>query len=407
MVYSWTNVALLCLGMVAYGEDAAAYKAGDIVFPKNESVELKTEEDGQETALDADQIQYTVIEQKKNRLKVKLGDGKWAWLEAEDVVLASKAASYFSEQITKEATADLHIRRAYVYKLEDKLEKALADFSAAVKLQPEDVLVWINRGDFYSETKDYDKAIEDFTEAIKIDEDYGYAYIGRGNARLEKKEFEKALKDFGKALEIDPQDTTALLSRGNAYLEQKEYDAAIKEYNEVLEIIPNSAYAYVCRANAQAAKKDFEKALADYTKSLKIDPENSGAFASRGNCYADKKEYDKALKDFTEAIKIDPKSEYAINGEAWLLATCPEPKYRDGKKAVELAQKACELSHFKDLNLVDTLAAAFAEVGKFEEAVKWQEKAIRNPFASDTEISEAKERLELYKMKKPYRDERK
>ena len=90
-------------------------------------------------------------------------------------------------------------------------------------------------------------------------------------------------------------------------------------------------------------------------------------------------------------------------GLAWLLATAPDDKVRDGKRAVELAKTACELTEHKNGGYLDTLAAAYAEAGDFKNAVEWQEKAIKAGDMPIKDMDAAKKRLELFKNKKPYR----
>src|SRR5262249_50929833 len=123
----------------------------------------------------------------------------------------------------------------------------------------------------------------------------------------------------------------------------------------------------------------------------------------RGRAWAEKKEYGRAIKDYDEAIRLDPKDAKAFNRLAWLLATCPVNKWRDGKRAVETARRACELSARKNGNYLDTLAAAYAEAGQFAEAIRWQKKALEDESFATAQGSDARKRLELYKAKKPYR----
>jgi tetratricopeptide (TPR) repeat protein len=114
-------------------------------------------------------------------------------------------------------------------------------------------------------------------------------------------------------------------------------------------------------------------------------------------------EYDKAIADYKQALAINPDSAKVYNALAWLYATCPDKKYRDGKKAVDSASKACHLTEGTAWPCLDTLAAAYAESGDFEKAKQWEAKAIE--MAPDAK--ECRSRMELYKQGKPYREESK
>lgn len=133
--------------------------------------------------------------------------------------------------------------------------------------------------------------------------------------------------------------------------------------------------------------------------------ERTADYFYRGGAYYHKAEYDGAIFYFSKAIEINPKDAKAYNGVAWLLATCPDGKYRDGRKAVENATRACELSQWAVPALLDTLAAAYAEVGEFKQAVKWQSKAIELT-ATENDKAAMQSRLKLYKAGKPYREEK-
>ena len=124
------------------------------------------------------------------------------------------------------------------------------------------------------------------------------------------------------------------------------------------------------------------------------------AHNNRGTTYRLMGQYDRAIADFKKAIEINPLVAEAYNNLAWLLATAKVPDYLNGKKAVELARKACELSEWKDPNYLDTLAAAYARVGDFENAVKWQEKALES--SKSARKPELQRRLDFYRESKPW-----
>jgi tetratricopeptide (TPR) repeat protein len=113
-------------------------------------------------------------------------------------------------------------------------------------------------------------------------------------------------------------------------------------------------------------------------------------------------QYDKALDAYDEAIRRDPKNAAAYNSRAWLRATCTQARYRDGKRAREDAIAACDLTEWKDGGILDTLAAACAESGSFDEAVRIQTAALK--VASDDLKEGIRSRLALYKASQPYRE---
>jgi Flp pilus assembly protein TadD len=92
-----------------------------------------------------------------------------------------------------------------------------------------------------------------------------------------------------------------------------------------------------------------------------------------------------------------------LNNLAWLLAISPNEKLRNGKEAVELARRACELSDWKDPSFIGTMAAASAEVGNFDDAVKWQRKSLELG-VPEIEVEQAHRRLKLYEQRKPFHE---
>jgi len=114
-------------------------------------------------------------------------------------------------------------------------------------------------------------------------------------------------------------------------------------------------------------------------------------------------EFAEAISDYEAAVRVDPDRALALNDLAWLRATCLMAEFRDGAKAVEEATKASELTNWKKAHCVGTLAAAYAEAGDFDSAVKQQKKAIDLLTEEEEELrADFEERLKLYQSGKPY-----
>jgi len=262
---------------------------------------------------------------------------------------------------------------------------------------------------WHREKKDLDKAIKDFNEAInrtsvspRFRRQRAVMLCGRGVVWAEKKEFDRAIADFSVAIELDPSQSIARQIRANALISKHEYDKAIDDLDEAILLRPDDAVAFFDRGRAWHEKRDYDKAIDDFSQAIALRPYYALAFVSRGTTWNAKRAYDQALADFNTAIRLEPDHSRGYNARAWLQATCPDPKHRSGKSAVESASKACELSSWKAPEGLDTLAAAYAETGDFRAAVKWESKAV-DLSREEVKIAAYRERLKLYGERKPYR----
>src|SRR5262249_2035578 len=116
------------------------------------------------------------------------------------------------------------------------------------------------------------------------------------------------------------------------------------------------------------------------------------------------KDYAAQLQDLEESTRLNPRDPMAFNSLAWMRATCLDPRFRDGKKAVAAATVAMQLTGNKEGFYMDTLAAAYAEAGNFKEAVRWQQQALRDPAYAAEYASEGQMRLRLFQAAQAFRE---
>jgi tetratricopeptide (TPR) repeat protein len=193
--------------------------------------------------------------------------------------------------------------------------------------------------------------------------------------------------------------------KGGAQLQRGNLDQAIADYTEAIQLKPNFFAAYLNRGTAQRKKGEVDQAIADYTKALGIRPDLYDAYTLRGICYGKKGQYQEAIADYTKALKKKPHY-LTYKGLAWIFATSKGQKYRNGPRAVELAQEAVLIN--RNADSLNTLAAAYAETGKFQEAIKAQEEALEllkkpGPVPKE-ELAPYDRHLQAYKSNKPWRE---
>jgi tetratricopeptide (TPR) repeat protein len=269
-------------------------------------------------------------------------------------------------------------------------DNVTADFYKRIRLDPSGS-DYRDHAAAWSGMKEYGKAIAEYNEAIRLAPDSPYAYHGRAVVWSAKLEYDKAINDFNDAIRL--------------------YSIVFNPFHDGSEsgenlfqsfAVPLLADAHYGRGNVWLAKKEYDKALADYTEFIHLNPRLPTAYTCRGAVWQLKGECNKALADYSEAIRIDPGMLSAYQSRAWIWAAYPDPGVRDGTKAVESASNACELTHWNDSSSLEALAAAYAEVGEFDLAVKSQTQAIA-AFTKLGESDDQRARLMLYQEKKPYR----
>ncbi|MCE9546504.1 MAG: tetratricopeptide repeat protein [Planctomycetia bacterium] len=360
------TVVLLCTGC----SHPSPYRVGDrVVAISYASLTI----DGKKVGNAIEGESLTVLEVSGDQIRIE-GSGR-GWLDAKFVVSVEHAFDYYTQRLQQKPDDSflfsLSFRAEGALK-EKKYDRAIADYTDLIRLQPKHAFYWCDRGFARMKKGDSDGAIEDFTAAVNLDRNNPKFFSGRAYAREEKKDYDGAIADMDKAIGLNPKRSIYYRIRGELRLKNEDYNGAIADFNDAIQFDPKSGRNFVARALARSKLED----------------------------------YDGASQDLNKGIQLDPDEPVAYRRLARLMSTCPDAKYRNGDKAVQYATRAIQLRGDQGNNdgtYLGTLAAAYAEVGNFDEAVKWQTKA--NESYSPEQKKKWGFLLDLYKSHKPYRDE--
>jgi tetratricopeptide (TPR) repeat protein len=196
--------------------------------------------------------------------------------------------------------------------------------------------------------------------------------------------------------------------RGLAYKHLGRRDDALTDFLEVIRIQPKLDLGYYDAGVIYNRTNRYKEAVDAITRAIDLRHDNSGLArrrSERGNAYFHLGEFKRAQDDFVAAVRLGPHDPDVLNNAAWFRATCPDPAFRNGKEAVELASRACQLDKWKDADQIDTLAAAHAEAGNFAEAERYQLKALSLLSEDEALRPKFQARLKLYRAKQPIRQE--
>ncbi len=405
--HTLTPCLLALVSLWSVDGSASAQDVGDSIVIKTNQTSLLAEKGSTATVARGDLL--SVLKVEPNRFFARLWEGRKlqaeGWVNRGDVLGLSAALAIFDDELKRSPTTEGYAIRGEIQGHLREYDKALADFEEAIRRDPKQARFYSDRGAARSYKRQEDQAIADFNEAIRLDPQYAAAYVRRAFSWRKKGQYDKALADCNEALRINPSFVAGHTGRAVMWMSGKQYGLAINECAEAIRLDPNFATGYATRAAAWQLKQDYAKAIADYNEAIRLNPKTAQWFASRGAAYAATEDYERSLADFDAAIRLDAKNSVALTFRAWLTATCADARYRDAKKSLRDAKKACELTDWKDGNPVGALAAAYAENGDFLNAVKWQKKAIellpenQKRYRAGLQI-----RLNLYQSQQPYHE---
>lgn len=324
---------------------------------------------------------------------------QWVFLGDDDKALAD-----YTEALRLDPTHYYTLtQRGILHTSRKEYPRAEADFATAIGLRPDDAVAYNKRGVMWYGRGEFDKAVADFTTAVRLHPGFAEAFANRGLAYGGRNNGKAAIADYTRAIEAAPTTAVYHYFRGYTHAQLRDFDKALPDLTEAIRLDPADPRAYLSRAYLYKQQKNTEKAVADFSTLIRMNPKSYDGFVGRGAAWDDARAYDKAAADYVEAIRLNPKSPVPYNALAWLRATASDAKQRDGKQAVELATTLCDLSMGKVADHLDTLAAAQAEAGDFDKAVEMQKRALALPGTPDVTQQEYRTRLKLYEAGQPFR----
>lgn len=221
---------------------------------------------------------------------------------------------------------------------------------------------------------------------------------------IRRGEYDEAVTLAREIVELSPNKVLALAKLGNALRAQGKLGEAIECYRQALQIEPNYAKGRYGLADTLLAQGKTDEALSHYRRVLQADPDSAEARYKLAMALDANGRVDEALSHLRQAVRLRPGWPAPAAGLAWALATAPAARVRNGPEAVRLAEGVCRVTGYKDPKLLDVLAAAYAEAGRFPEALEAARKALSlSTSAGPKRVAERKRRLELYQEGRPYR----
>ena len=235
----------------------------------------------------------------------------------------------------------------------------------------------------------------------------GDAYFTAAVLLKENKAFARAAETLQKGVVTNPDDLRIRSLLGELHWRQGHLDQAAVQYGVVIKAMPSDFATQRKLALVYLSQKKYEVALPLLERVTRAQPGNALAHVDTATAWLGLKDQGKAVASYRAALKTASNMPKALNNLAWILATHPDPKIRSGAEAVALAERLCELSKYTSPLGLDTLATAYAEAGRFVDAIATAEKAIAllAPSADAVKVDNMKRRLEFYKQQKPYRDQ--
>jgi tetratricopeptide (TPR) repeat protein len=300
-----------------------------------------------------------------------------------------------------------HYNLGIALKDRGKTDEAIAHYRQAIELRPTYAEAHYNLGRLLAQRGDLDDAVTHYKKALEINPADAEAENNLGVTLFGSGRVNEAIAHYQDALKIRPDYAEASCNLASALLSKGDLDGAIARYSACLALSPNQAEAQYDFASALLRKGRTDEAIVHYEKVLQLRTDSADAYANLGSAFLAKGRVRDAIGAYRNALRISPENVPAQSNLAWILATCSDPSLRNGSEAVILAEQAdSESSRSENHPIVlRILAAAYAESGRFSEAKKTAQQALKEAeIQGNSTLSNAlRDEVALYELGLPYR----
>jgi tetratricopeptide (TPR) repeat protein len=263
-----------------------------------------------------------------------------------------------------------------------------------------------NLGIVLFEKGQLDDAIAHYRTTLQMQPNFWDADYNLGTALLRKGQVDEAIFYCDKAIRMQPNDPDAQVALANALLQKRRIDDAIVHYQKAVAIRPDYFLARYGLGHALLEKGELDAAIDHCRAALLIRPNDSDCHTIMAIALDERGRSGEAIQHYEKALEISPQSVSALNNLAWLLATCSNTSFRNGTRAIQLAQQADQLSGGTNALVLRTLAAGYAEAGQFGKAIENSQAAIRvaRVQGDNSLAGELEQEIALYELGLPYRE---
>ncbi len=263
-----------------------------------------------------------------------------------------------------------HNNLGFALMRQGKIEQARQQFAKALELRPDFPAANYNMGIVLNLSGDSEGAVVHFSKALETRPAHVETLINLGLALFRQGKYSEALHHLQRAVEKAPDNVQARKNLGAALAETGDLSGAVEQFRAALERAPDDADLRFNLARALARTGDLANAEKEYLQVLEANPDDGEARYQLAIALDSQGKQPDAAEELEKILAESPEDARALTRLAWLKATASEAGIRNGTEAVRLAEKANELTRGQQPTVLDTLAAACAEAGQWNRAVK-------------------------------------